>query len=201
MRTTAVFEFHVSRAAREQYQFDELLFSFKGNVVFANPLAARQFAAKMNAVRGVQNDPARAARPADLFAMGLIDEALHALVAMYRKQVDQRVMTDALVWFDRKLGHDNLEFTLTAFVQQFPPIAVHRKEQTGIEWLSGTTDGLPHRAVALEEMMMLWLANANPAFKKYADLFDDKILKDTAYRRITSGFREYFETRPRFGAR
>jgi Alpha amylase, catalytic domain len=201
MRTTAVFEFHVSRAAREQYQFDELLFAFNGNVVFANPMAARQFAARINAVRGVQKDPARAARPADLFAMGLIDEALHALVAMYRRQVDQRAMTDALAWFDRKLGHDNLEFTLTAFVQHFPPIAVHRREQTAMEWLGGSTEGLPHRAVALEEMMMLWLANANPAFKKYAELFDDTILKDTAYRAITAGFRDYFETRPRFGRR
>src|SRR5512140_1820225 len=122
MRTTPVFEFHVSRAARLQYQFDELLFAFNGNVVFANPLAARQFAARINEVRGTQNDPARAARPADLYAMGLIDEALHALVALYRKQVDQRVMTDALVWFERKLGHDRLESTLAAFVEHFPPI-------------------------------------------------------------------------------
>src|SRR3954463_8679670 len=72
MRTTPVFEFHVSRAARVLYQFDELLFAFNGNVVFANPLAARQFAARINKVKGTENDPARAARPADLYAMGLI---------------------------------------------------------------------------------------------------------------------------------
>jgi len=201
MRTTPVFELHVSRAARLQYQFDELLFAFNGNVVFANPLAARQFAARINQVKGTQNDPARAARPADLYAMGLIDEALHALVALYRKQVDQNAMTDAVAYFERKLGQDNVESTLEAFVENFPPIAVHRKQQTAQEWLSGTTEGMPHRAVALEELMMLWLSNANPAFKKYSELFDEKVLKGTSYREINQGFREYFETRPRFGGR
>ena len=29
-------EFHVSRAARDRYQFDEALFGLSGNVVFAN---------------------------------------------------------------------------------------------------------------------------------------------------------------------
>ena len=29
-------EFHISRSARERYQFAESLFSFNGNVVFAN---------------------------------------------------------------------------------------------------------------------------------------------------------------------
>ena len=201
MRTTPVFEFHVSKTARLQYQFDELLFAFNGNVVFANPLAARQFAARINQVRGTQNDPARAARPADLYAMGLIDEALHAIIALYRKQVDQRVMTDALVFFERSLGHDSVENTLTKFVDNFPPLAVHRGEQSVGDWLNGTTEGLDHRSVALEEMMMLWLANANPAFKRYAELFDESVLKGTAYREINKSFRDYFDTRPRFGAR
>jgi hypothetical protein len=201
MRTTPAFEFHVSRAARLQYQFDELLFAFNGNVVFANPQAARQFAARINQVKGTQNDPAKAARPADLYAMGLIDEALHALVALYRKQVDQRVMTDAVAWFEGKVGHDRMDATLTAFVDNFPPLAVHRNQQTTVEWLKGTTDGMPHRAVALEEMMMLWMANANPAFQRYSELFDETVLKETAYREINQGLRPYFETRPRFGAR
>ena len=34
---------------------------------------------------------------------------------------------------------------------------------TARAWLAGETAGVPHRAVALEELMMLWLGNANPA--------------------------------------
>ena len=38
------FEFHVSRDARQRYEFDEALFGLSGNVVFADYAAARRFA-------------------------------------------------------------------------------------------------------------------------------------------------------------
>ena len=41
-------EFHISRKARERYQFAESLFSYTGNVVFANVAACREFAYRMN---------------------------------------------------------------------------------------------------------------------------------------------------------
>ncbi len=48
--------------------------------------------------------------------------------------------------------------------------------------------------------MMLWLANANPAFRKFEELFDDTPLANTsAYRQLTAALRDYFETRPKFG--
>ena len=41
-------EFHISREARDRYDFDETLFALTGNVIFANFHAARVFAKKMN---------------------------------------------------------------------------------------------------------------------------------------------------------
>ena len=41
-------EFHVSREARDRYEFDQTLFAFSGNVVFANLGASREFAFRMN---------------------------------------------------------------------------------------------------------------------------------------------------------
>ena len=46
-------EFHISRDVRNRYQFAETLFSFTGNVVFANVAASREFAYRMNLVRDV----------------------------------------------------------------------------------------------------------------------------------------------------
>ena len=43
-RNTARMEFHVSRQARDHYQFEEWLFSYSGSVIFGfilNALAAR----------------------------------------------------------------------------------------------------------------------------------------------------------------
>ncbi|HET8668685.1 MAG TPA: hypothetical protein VFM10_11945, partial [Terriglobales bacterium] len=55
MGKSAVFEFHISRAARDRYNFDQVLFSFNGNVVFPNVLAARKFADRINKTRGTEN--------------------------------------------------------------------------------------------------------------------------------------------------
>ena len=72
-----MFEFHISRRARELYQFDKTLFSSRGNVIFASAHAGREFADKMNHIRDVAAHPERSVRASDINAMGLIDEVLH----------------------------------------------------------------------------------------------------------------------------
>ncbi len=74
-------EFHVSRSARDLYQFDQGLFQFNGNVIFANFHAARVFAQKMNAKRDLLRFPEQAVSASEINAMGLIDEILHLIVA------------------------------------------------------------------------------------------------------------------------
>ena len=49
-------------------------------------------------------------------------------------------------------------------------------------------------------MMLLWLANANPAFKPFSELFTDQSLAAvTRYQQITAGLRDFFSTRPPLG--
>ncbi|MBZ5647344.1 MAG: alpha-amylase [Acidobacteriia bacterium] len=200
MRTTPTFEFHVARAARDLYQFDDALFSLTGNVVFANLAASREFARKMTLARDAERHPERSVYPGALNAMGLIDEALHLVAALYRQQRDPAAMRDALTWFEARLGRTKLDRALLGFADHFPTVAVYRGERTAQQWLADATGGVPHRAVALEELMMLWLANENPAFRPFGELFDDDLLATTtAYANITAALRDYFETRPRFG--
>ncbi len=68
------------------------------------------------------------------------------------------------------------------------------------DYLAGETAGTPNPQVLLEELLMLWLTNANPAAAPFRELFDDTALaKESDYRRIVAGLREFFETQPRFG--
>ncbi len=195
------YEFHVSREARERYRFEEELFSWNGNVLFANVAASRRFAEKMNQQRDVERHPERAIHPGALNAMALIDELLHALVARYREQRDPKVMIDALSWFQQRVGAEALDRTLLIFTEHFPPREVHAEKQSPADWLNSKTGETPHRAVALEELMMLWLANLNPAFRRFGELFDDdKLEVGTAYPQITAALKDYFQTRPRFGS-
>jgi len=200
MRTLPTFEFHVSRAARDRYQFEDTLFSLAGNVVFANLPASRRFAEKMNRLRDVENHPEQTVHPGALNAMGLIDEALHLVTALYRQQRDPAALVEALGWFEARLGRDALDRALLAFADHFPTVEVYRGRHSAALWLAAGTSGVPHRAVALEEMMMLWLANLNRGFRPFEELFNDRALAaDTSYPNITAALRDYFETRPRFG--
>jgi glycosidase len=195
-----VFEFHVSRPARDRYGFEDALFSLTGNVIFADLAACRAFAHRMNLARDVERHPDRTVHPGALNAMGLIDEALHAVIAQYRRELDPAVMEDAVGWLASRLGDAALQQTLLAFVEDFPPVSVYRGRQTAAEWLTGSTQGNSHRAVALEELILLWLSNLNPAFRPFQELFDDRELtRSTAYSQLTAGIHAFFATRPRFG--
>src|ERR1035438_3600252 len=119
-KASFMMEFHISRDARERYQFAESLFSYTGNVVFANVAACREFAQRMNQVRDVEKYPELAVHAGSLYAMGLIDEASHVLMAIYREQFDSQVMADDLTWFDSQVGTDALDRLLLTFVEQFP---------------------------------------------------------------------------------
>jgi glycosidase len=190
-------EFHISREARERYKFSESLFSYNGNVVFADMPACRAFAYLMNQVREADKNPDQAIHAGALFAMGLIDEASHVVIARYREQFDRNVMADALAWFGSQMTPEALDKLLLTFVEYFPGSTVIRGEETPQQWLQGSTDGTPHREAALEELLLLWTANRNEAFRPFEELFAEKPLAEqTVYRQVTQQLPEYFATRP-----
>ncbi len=190
-------EFHISRSVRERIALDDLLFSFTGNVVFANVTASRKLAERLNALEGIENHPEKNISGASLFAMGLIDELSHALIARYRKNTDPLVLTDGLRFLDERIGPEQRDRLLLAFTQQFPSVAVFRNEVTAEQWLQERTEDLANRGAAFEEMLLLWLANTNPAFASFGLLFGDQALKKgTSYSAATSTLPSYFETRP-----
>jgi len=193
-------EFHVSRTARDRYQFDQTLFAICGNVIFANFRATLVFAQKMNAKRDLVHFPEQAVKAGQINAMGLIDEILHYIVGQYRDQKNPEAMAKALVWLDARLGQDAVDKVLHKFTDSFPPISVYRGEITVQEYLTGETAGVPNRQIALEELLMLWLENMNQAFAPYLELFDDAELeKETSYPALFTELHAFFETQPPFG--
>src|SRR6476469_2919473 len=133
------FEFHVSRESRDRYRFDQALFQLTGNVVFANFHAARVFAQRINDKRDLVNFPEQAVKAGQINAMGLIDEVLHLMVENYRRQVNPDIMRHALQALANRFGKQSVSAAIEHFVDEFPPLAVYRREQTPAEWLQGET--------------------------------------------------------------
>ena len=193
-------EFHISRQARKRYQFEDSLFSFNGNVIFANFHAARVFSQRMNEVRDAAANPQLAVRSGQINALGLIDEIFHHIFALYRTRMNPALYDDILAWLEKDVGRRKLGTAVRAFLREFPPVPVYQGKLELNDYLAGETDGIPNRAAAVEELLMLWLANQNPAFLPYQELFDDSgLIENTTYAQIAESLHEFFETQPRFG--
>lgn len=205
-----LYEFHVSRQARDHYQFDETLFATTGNVIFTNFHASRLFAQKINSKRDLVAFPEQAIRAGQLNAMGLIDEILHMVAGLYREQRNPIVMEQALDYLYQQIGHDRVNAALRRFAEDFPPGPVYRKEISPDEYIEGESrqdtgpGGAPivvsNRQVLLEEMLLLWLANDNPAFAPFLEFFDDgQLEKETHYPEIINHLRGFFDLQEVFG--
>ena len=195
------FNFHVSRQARQRYDFPGELYSSTGNVITLDLHAARLLTRRINEVRAKAGmDPSQALRAGDMNAMGLIDEVLHYVTGLYRKSVDKSAFEKALSFLESRHGRGAVEGALARFVTVYPPRAVLDGTSTPEQYLRARDGGTSNRAVTLEEMLHLSLANGDPAFDPFQELFDDAPLaKSTPYPTIIAGLREFFRTLPGFG--
>jgi hypothetical protein len=193
-------EFHISKAARKRYGVEESLFNYAGNVIFGNLAASRELANRVNTVRKESGDTQNPVHAAALFAMGLIDELSHVMIAQYRQTLDPKVLAEALDWFGKNRKRSDVQKLLLKFTELFPNTPIYRGEQTAEEWLKQTVENFSNREAALEELLLLWLSNLNPAFKPFREFFEDEPLREqTIYSEVTPSFDNYFATRPQFG--
>src|SRR6266498_3762225 len=189
----ATMEFQVARDARDRYRFDDSLYAITGNVSLANFHAARVFAQRMNQKRDLVNYPEQSVKASQINAMGLIHELSHYMFRAYREQHNPQLLEQTLGWLSAQIGADAVDAALMRFAVEFPALAVYRREHNAEEYLAGATDGMPNREIALEEMLMLWLENVNPAFSPFQELFDDSRLeKETTYPSMISSMYSFF---------
>jgi len=191
----SLYEFHVSRKARDKFHFEAELFSTDGRVVLADFAAARRFAANMSADRP-QPVPA-----SDINAMGLLDEVLHILIRQYELQ-NPGVLARADAWLQKKIGEEAVDSALLRFTDEFPPLAVYRGEDSAQDYLKAATAGVEHRQTTLEELLLLHITNLNPATQPYKELFDDRTLQtETAYEQLVRQLSDFFDNQPGFGGK
>jgi glycosidase len=196
----ALMEFHIRREVREGHGLEGSLFSLTGNVILADMHQVRRLAQRLNAGVDPAKNPERFVRAGELNAMGLIDEILHYLVALYREQVQPDVFDTALARLEAKLGSGRTGEMLESFCGRFPPKDVY-SGKTGVPgYLAGSDGGESCRSLSLEELLLLAIANLNPAFRSFLFLFDDSDLaKETVYPGAIEELKIHFSKLPVFG--
>ncbi len=194
-------EFHVSRKIRELCNFDEVLFASTGNVILANFRGVRLFAQKINAAIDPVLHPEKMIRAGQLNAMGLIDEVFHYICRLYRRDKKSSVFDEAVKRLEVSLGNKTVDDILKTFVDEFPPTPVYRGEVDAAQWLAASDEaGYANRTAALEELMLLHIANDNPAFAPFQILFgDEKLEKLTKYENAWGILKDFFAGQPEFG--
>ncbi|MDP3183728.1 MAG: hypothetical protein Q8M58_00490, partial [Anaerolineales bacterium] len=152
-----MYESHLSRQARDRYGLESL--------AFQSLQQTRGIAAQMNV------------SAADLYALGLIDEVLRLLLRQYEMQ-HLGLMGRALDWLDKDITPQSVHKTQVKFAEDFPPAPVYRAGMTSSEYIASESGGIPRRQTSLEELLLLYLHNANAAAMSLSELFDDTSLQE-----------------------
>ena len=199
-------EFHVSKDIRDKCDFDSSLYSSSGNVIITDLKKVRIFAEKLNQYYDKIGLSEKRISAGQLNAMGLIDEILHYVSMLYRRDVLKASFEGALASLDKKFGKEKIDEILLQFTNEYPPTAVYRKEISAEEYLkqstvdAGTKLERTNREATFEEMIMLHLANENPAFAKFSVLFSEtKLRKNPVYAQAWEETQKYFKGQPKFG--
>ena len=175
----------ITKTSRDTYHFSTDFFRPDGRVSFADYATARRFAAEMSAQR-TQPVPA-----SDIYAMQLIDEALRALV---KRHAPAAVMTNAVSFAEEQVGTESVDATQEKFVSAFPPDRVYRGDTKAGEFLEQIRASLAKKGhvATVEELLFIYMHNANPAVKSLVELVDDEPLEPTAYETLMSALDSYF---------
>ena len=181
---SAMRAFHVQRRARKRYAIDRSLIGSTGDLVTTDLMVIRRLTNRMNDLRP---DGVPAVSAGEIGAMGLIHEIGHLVIARHRQARDDSeadVIEAALAALEDRLGRRDAKALLDRFAEEFP----------------GRTARPETRPTRLEELILVRVANENPALGPLRELVDDRPLaRATRYREAIAGLEVAFADGPRFG--
>ena len=172
-------EFHIHTSIRSALGIGSALFRTTGNLVIPDFSAARNLAEKLRSLRQIAGQDTTKLSAGRLNAMGLIDEILHVVLRIYRERIMPDVIDHLSASVRKEIGTVEFRSLLREFSMQFPPQEVYLGIAGAEDWLEGKTSpldgskGVPNGELAFEELILLKIANENPAFAPFRFLFDD----------------------------
>ncbi len=96
--------FHVTKDSRIKYEFEENLFSLKGNLVISDFHSARLLSEKINYVRRKEGKFEQQVTAGQINALGLLHEIFHLLIRKYEENNKKGVFKDGIDFLEKQVN-------------------------------------------------------------------------------------------------
>jgi len=190
------YEFHIAKEIRKKYRVPEELFSSTGNILFANHSQVRVFVQRVNKTRG----DGEKITPGEVNAMGLLDEIFHFIFREYELNENPGVIGRAVKHIKSSFSEDKIHRLFSEFVMLFPPKEVYKGKMSVMQYLDGFSENRSNLDVTLEEMVLLYFANFNPASRRMKEFFDENYFSEKSfYYQVIESLEGFFKKEKPFG--
>lgn len=127
-----------------------------------------------------------------LYAVGLLGRFVAGLLRRYLAERNPDALKRALSWLEERHGRERISTTFAALEELFARPAARGEEARDDPKEPSSAAEEPE--AALEDLILLWTLNGNPALRDWRELFDDRELEArTSYRELVEGLQVFFE--------
>jgi len=190
-------EFHLSKKARRLYEIDRNLFSKEGHLIITDYSALLAAVERINTKREVSLYPEARVSAAELYALGLMHEIFHHIIDLFIEKQGEALLPNVYRHLMKRWDASEVDASLTDFLTQFPPQQVFLDRITPEAYLASSQGPYTGRETSLEELLLLWVTNQNPAIPSYKELVDDRALSEnTEYQDIVDEIYLFMEKLP-----
>jgi glycosidase len=193
-------EFQISKQAWEKYDLGKGIIPDVDFIKLPNFQIIRMLVNRMNEKKDFQAFSHPPIRAGNLNATGLINEIFRYVLNAYRITKNPEAFDKCLSLAKEKLDSSKVDNTLKIFVNLFPPFVIQRNKQTPENYINGQTETVKNKQLISKEIILLYLANNNPAFLPFLELFSDSMVsQQSAYSDLFNTIENFFKTQPGFG--
>ncbi len=190
------YELHIAKNVREKYKLNKEFFTLRGELIFTNSKELVKLVRLFN----VGKEEKKQITVGEVFAVGLIDEIIHFVINEYDSKLNPRAVKRAVEKLKENFSEEKFAELLKDFNTNFPPLNVYLKRETVDEYLKNYFGEKSNVEISVEEIILLYLENFNPATRKLRELFDENYLsRKDEFRKTISNLKLFFENERRIG--
>lgn len=191
---------HAAKNTRDKYQFPEVNYGIGGKLVIKNIHDSRLIATTMNLHRDILHFPEQTVKSGEIYAISLINQIFQYIIFAYIKQTKKDIFPEAVDYVISEMSQPETLKVFDLYLKEFPVRTVYSGKTSHQEYFK-KLDKLKDFPDIVQEIILLWLANQNPAFSNYVDLFLDKeIEKNSHYPKLIQNLHTFFDQKPGMGS-